>query len=146
MKKKHLKVLQEISETIPKELLHDLIIKEKQFGTVQEVLRRALDEPDSVVSREKKQKFKDLLASGYLNKEVDAINRPVEEQIEAIYDAAIKKAVEDGKLPKVAPRMNLLNNKGKKYARKQRERLEKLFTEQNTEVASGTADDQQNEN
>lgn len=131
MKKKHLKVIRDIQDTIPTELLKDLTIKEKQFSTLKEVCERGLKEPDDVVSPREKRRLKAMLDSGYLEKEVDVINKPVEKQIEEYLEKEIKKAVDQGRLPKKAPEMKLKSqiNKGKQYVRKQRERLTALFNQ-----------------
>lgn len=136
MKKKHLKVLQDIQSQIPEDLLRSLIKKEKQFSAIKETVERGLLEPDDVVSPEKKKTFRAMLDSGYLDREVDVIDTSVEEVIDDLMEAMIAKAVKEGRLPDRTPALNLINNKGKVYAKKQAERLRALFSGEVPTMAS----------
>lgn len=143
MKKKYLRVLHEIQESIPKELLERLMKKEIIGSTVKEVIERALKEPDDVVSQDEKQRFQAMIDSGYLDTEIEVIDTDVDKQIDALVGAAIAKAVADGRLPAEAPKLKLLNNKGKKYVRRQAARLEKLFSPEGDSEGSNGGDDSQ---
>ncbi len=127
MKKKHLKILKDIQDRIPRELLLSITMKEKQFGTLKQIAERALTEPDDVVSKEKKQQLKDMIDSGYLDREVDVIDKDIEKQIDKFIENEIAKEVKAGTLPSKAPKLRLKNNKGKQYARRQAARLKALF-------------------
>lgn len=133
MKKKHLKVIKEIQDSIPEELILNITKKEKQFSTLKEVAEHALSLPtgegEGQISAKEKRKLKSLLASGYLEVEVEVINGPVEEQIAAYFDKEIQRAIKEGRLPKKAPtiRHKSLINKGKKYVKKRNARLKALF-------------------
>lgn len=145
MKKAHLRVLKEISEKIPKELLEQLIVKEKQFTTLKKVVEHALTKPDEEVPPRQKRKLQSLLDSGYLEHEVDVVDKSIEGQIDAIYDKEIAKAVNNGRLPKRAPGLKLINNKGHKYARKQAERIKALFAGSGEKDADGVVHDPKDE-
>lgn len=137
MKKKHLAVLRDIQAKIPKELLLGLVKKEKQFSTLKEVVEKALLEPDDVVTPEQKERYRNVLDSGYLEREIDVIDKTVEQQIDDLMTYEIKKAVDEGRLPKKAPALKLKNNKGKQYARRQAARLKSLI---NAERGTVTGD------
>lgn len=138
MKARYLRVLREINDSIPKDMLMNLMVKEKQFSTLKKLVELALTKPDSEVSPKQKKRMQAILDSGYLEKEVEVINTPVEKQIDEYLTVAIAEAVKQGRLPKTAPerRMKLLNNKGQQYARRQRERLTKLAMGDNPNVVS----------
>lgn len=145
MKKKYLNELRRITESIPKDLLMNLTKMEKQSPTMKKLLEIALTKPDSEVSPKQKRRFKAILDSGYLDREVEVINKPVEQQIDDYMTAEIALAVEEGRLPKQAPMLKLKNNKGKQYARRQQARLKALFNGSDQDVAHGPKDDQANE-
>jgi hypothetical protein len=129
MKKKHIKVLKEISESIPQELLLNITKKEKQYSTLKQVAEHALTKPDSEVSPKEKRKLQSLLDSGYLEREVEVINTPVEQQISDYVEKEIDRAVKEGRLPKKAPQLKLNSkvNKGKQYAKRKAAQLKALF-------------------
>lgn len=129
MKKKHLKTLQDIQDSIPQELILNITKKEKQFHTLKQVIEHALTLPDEEVPAKEKRKFRSLLDSGYLEKEVEVTDTTVEQQISEYLEKEIEKAQKDGRLPKKAPiiRHKSLINKGKQYARRRNKRLKDLF-------------------
>jgi len=133
MKKKHLKVIKEIQDSIPEELILNITKKEKQFSTLKQVAEHALTLPtgdgEGQIPAKEKRRMKSLLESGYLEVEIEVINKPVEEQIAAYFDNEIKRAIKDGRLPKKAPiiRHKSLINKGKQYVKKRNARLKALF-------------------
>jgi hypothetical protein len=137
MKKKHLRELKYISSQIPEELIARLMTKEKQFHTLKTVVEDALTKPDSEVPPREKQRLQSLLDSGYLEKEVDVTDKDVEQQISDLYDKLIAASVKAGRLPKKAPQMKLLNNKGKKYVRKQHARIKALLDGGSTDGDKG---------
>jgi hypothetical protein len=138
MKKQHLQVIREIQESIPTDLIKNLTVKEKQFSTLKEVCERGLKEPDDKVTPREKRRLQAMLDSGYLEKEVDVINKPVEKQIDEYMTRELARAVKEGRLPKKAPQLKLKSkiNKGKQYARRQHARLAALFNKPIDEVAS----------
>lgn len=133
MKKKHLKVLQEIHESIPKDLLENLINKEPIGSTIKEIMQRGMLEPDDVVSLEEKARFQAMIDSGYLDRDMEVADASIEQKISDILDAGIKLAVDEGRLPKRAPKLALTNNKGKQYARRQAKRLKTLLNPESGE-------------
>ena len=137
MKNKHLRVIREIQERLPKELLMGLMKKEKQSPTLKVLVERALGKPDSEVSPEQKRRFRAVIDSGFLDREVEVIDYDVEKQIDAYFSAEIEKAVKLGRLPKDPERLELLNNKGHQYARRQRERIKRLADGEDPNVANG---------
>lgn len=144
MKAKHLRELRRITESIPKELIESLMIKEDLSPTLKEILERALLEPDTVVIPEQKNRFKLLLDSGLVTRQVEAIDSSVEKIIDEYLTAEIDLAVKLGRLPKKAPKMKLLNNKGKQYARRQAKRLEDLQGDASDSQDSIRSDNQEN--
>jgi hypothetical protein len=139
MKKKHLQVLREIQDSIPQELILNITKKEKQFHTLKQVVEHALTLPDDQIPAKEKRKFRSLLDSGYLEKEVEVTDTTVEQQISEYLDKEIQKAQKQGKLPKKAPiiRHKSLINKGKQYARRKNARLKSLFSAGNGKADSG---------
>ena len=113
MKKKHLNILKEITSSIPAELIQNLMKKEDQFSTMKEILRRGLDDPS--VPEDKKARFRAMLASGHLDKQVEVINEPIEKQISDYVEAEIERFIKEGKLParRAWPKLKL-----KQYARR----------------------------
>lgn len=141
MKKKHLRVLREISENIPRELLDTLIRKEDAFPTLREVLERGLEDPD--VSPEDKTRFRAIMGSGVLDRTVEVLDESTESLIDAYFTAEIERAIQEGRLPKKAPMLKLKNNKGKQYARRQARRLESLFSAGSEAVADAPQADEE---
>lgn len=124
-KQKYLRELRRISENIPVELLSKLMKKELLAPTVKKVFEKALE--DDTITQEQRDRFRTLLASGTLDREVEVVDMSVEKLIDAYYEAEIALAVKLGRLPKQAPKLMLKNNKGKQYARRQAARLKQLF-------------------
>ncbi len=119
MKKQHLRVLKQIQESIPTELLKSLIIKVPQFPTLKEVAQHAIVDPS--IPEEEKEQMRALLASGYLDKMIDATDADIEKQIDELLSNGIKQAVEDGLLPKKINNPKL-KKKSKKYVKRQIEK------------------------
>lgn len=126
IKSKHIRVLKEITDSIPTEWIGALMKKEKQFSSLKQVLEHALTQPDSDFSPDKKKRARDLLDSGYLEREIDVVDTTVEDQIGQYLEGKIAEAVKLGRLPKKAPKLKLLNNKGKQYARRNANRIKEL--------------------
>ncbi len=126
MKARHLRVLKEITDSIPRELIDNLMVKEKQFATLKQIVEVALTKPDSEVPAKQKERMKAALDAGYLDREIEVINTPIEKQIDEYMSKAVAQAVKDGRLPKKAPKMKLINNKGKQYARRKHKQLKEL--------------------
>ena len=142
MKKKHLRVIQMIQEGIPRELLMNLTKKEIQAPTIKKVFELALTKPDDEVSPRQKRNMRAMLASGRLDREVEVLDHEVEKEIDAYFQAEIAKAVQLGRLPKEAPQLNRLKNKGVQYAKRQERRLRREFLGETNDVAAATPDDQ----
>lgn len=142
MKARHLRVIRDIQDGIPKELLENLTRKELQSPTLKHLAVLALKKPDSEVPQKSKRRIQAMLDSGYLDKEVEVINQPIEKQIEAYIEAEIAAAVKQGRLPKAMDPLQLKSkiNKGKQYARRQHARLKALMDPQVSNVANGAQD------
>lgn len=142
MKKKHLRVIQMIQEGIPHELLMNLTKKEIQAPTIKKVFQLALTKPDEEVTPRQKRNIRAMLDSGRLDREVEVLDHEVEKEIDAYFQAEIAKAVQLGRLPKEAPQLNRLKNKGVQYAKRQERRLRREFLGETNDVAAATPDDQ----
>lgn len=97
MKKKHLRVIKEITDSIPTDLLSNLTTMEIESPTLLELVKRGKDDPQ--VPEEKRERYKAIFESGYFDKKVEVINESVEKQISDYVDFAIEKAIKDGRLP-----------------------------------------------
>lgn len=121
MKKKHLAELERINKSIPTALTSQLIRKEQQFLTIKEIATRA--QTDDNVSQEDKDKFKAMLDSGYLDREIEVVDASIEQQISDYLDKEIEKAVKLKRLP--AKRSKPLTAKAlRNERRKQKEVLQ----------------------
>ena len=106
--------MKEINESIPRELLDNLVTKKPMFSTLKEVTEAALLDPE--ISEEDKKRCRAILDSGYLDKLVEVVDESIEAQIDAFLDAQIKQAVEDGLLPATI-KVPKLKSKSKKNVR-----------------------------
>lgn len=131
-----------IQEGIPKELLENLTKTELQSPTIKKVFEKALVHPDT--TDRQRRNIQAMLDSGKLDREVEVLDHEVEKQIDEYYKTEIDKAVKLGRLPKEAPKLNNLKNKGKQYARRQEKRLRTLFVGEDSNVA-GAAEENQNQ-
>lgn len=113
MKKKHLAEIKRISDSIPTELLKNLIKQEPQFATLKEIATRGLEDPD--VSEKEKIKLKAMLDSGVLDRTVGVPDPDIEKQIEAYLDAEFEKARKLGRLPPPQKASNLKSKAKKIY-------------------------------
>lgn len=145
MRKKHLRVIQDIQRSIPRELLDKLMRKEIQAPTMIKVLQKALEQPDTEVSPRKKRAIRALLNSGNLDREVEVIDTEIEKVIDAFVSAEIDKAVKLGRLPKKAPMLESLQAKGTRYARRQEKRLRREFGVEALDVDDAPQDDPDDE-
>lgn len=127
MKKKHIRVLEEIQSRIPEHLLKTLTKIEPQNPVAKKVFEAALLEPDAVVDPKKKFRIKAMLDAGLLDKEVEVIDTEVEKQIDEFISKEVALAVKLGRLPKKAPTLKLINNKGKNYAKRKNRQLKETF-------------------
>lgn len=141
MKKKHLRIIREIQDRIPRDLLVNLTKKELVSPTVKKVFELALARPDAEVSPRQKRAIEAMLDSGRLDKEVEVIDTEIEKQIDAYITEEIDKAVRLGRLPEKADTLELLNNKGNQYARRQERRLRAEFGVEGDDVANAPEDD-----
>lgn len=132
--KKIMRELRRITESIPVALLDNLLKKEVIAPTIKELIEKALTLPESEVTPEQRARFQNLIDSGVLDKEVEVINKDGEEAISKYIDAELALAVKLGRLPKEAPMPPFIRKKGIKYAKRQRARLEKLYSGSAEEV------------
>lgn len=116
MKKKHLRVLDDITKSIPKELIEKLTKTVPMFETLKEIATRALT--DDSVAESDKDRFRTMLASGYLDKTEEVIDEEIEKQINDYVEAEIEKAIKLKRLPK---KPSKLNHKGKQNVRRNQE-------------------------
>jgi hypothetical protein len=133
MKKKHLRVIEEIQSRIPKELLMQLMKTETQSPTLKKVIELALTKPDSEIPAQKKKYLQALLDTGRLDRTVDVLDFDIEKQIDEFISEEIALAVKLGRLPKVAPN-ELLTKKGTQYARRTEARLRREFLGEGNDV------------
>lgn len=119
MKKKHIRELRRITDSIPKELSSKLMRKEYASPTIREIAMRAVKDPK--VSKRDKERYQAMIDSGYLDKMVEVIDHKIEKQISDYLETEIEKAKKLGRLPKVAPKLKLKDalRKSKKHVKKQ---------------------------
>lgn len=141
MKKKHIRVLKQINEGIPQELLRNLTKTELQSPTTKKLFELALTKPDDEVTPRQKRNIQAMLDSGKLDREVEVLDHEVEKLIDAYLGEEIAKAVKLGRLPAEAP-MDHLKNKGNQYVRRQEKRLRTIFTGEDSDVVDTTPEDQ----
>lgn len=99
MKKAHLKILQEINKSIPKEWVENLIIKVDGYKDTKIFLQKAIDDPG--LDPEKKETCKNMLLSGYLDNNWTEIEDPeINKKISQYILDEVNKKVESGELPK----------------------------------------------
>lgn len=110
-KPEYSKVLKRIQDSVPKEWLAKLVVKKPVAPTIRMAYERALNDPD--VSDELKNKARILLDSGYLDKEVEVVDKRYETYINKFIDKEIEAAVKRGELPK----SKKYRNAGKKIKR-----------------------------
>lgn len=107
-----LRVLKRIQASIPTEWLEKLVEKKPIAPTMKFAFEKALNDPN--VSEELKKKAQTMLDSGYLDKEVDVINKRYETYIGKFIDNEIELATKRGELPKSGKKNR---NLGKKLKR-----------------------------
>lgn len=117
--------LKRITDSIPTELIKNLMKKEIIAPTAKALFGKALEDPS--ISDEQRERFQLMLDSGVLDREVEVVDFDTEKAIDAYITAELALAVKAGRLPKEAPEWDYLKRKGKKYARKQQKRLEEVF-------------------
>lgn len=102
MKKKHLKEIERIQKSIPKELLDKLIIKRPFSPIAKEIIMRALANPkevEGIVSAEELEKYQAMLDSGELDRTEEVSDPEIEKQIDEYYNKEFEKARKLGRLP-----------------------------------------------
>lgn len=120
MKKRHLRVLEQINKSIPQALLEGLVVKMPAFSTLKQVAEAALTDPNT--SEEDRKACESILKSGYLDKIVDTIDQGVEKQIDEYLDLQIKQAVEEGLLP-ASIKIPRLKRKAHKHVRHETKKI-----------------------
>lgn len=121
--------LKRITESIPRELLDSLMKKENLSPTIKHLFNKALTDKEvsATLTDEQRERFKLILESGVLDKQVDVLDFDTEKAIDAYLQAEIELSIRAGRLPKEAPQWAKLLKKGKKYAKRQNNRLKELF-------------------
>lgn len=145
MNKRQLRVIREIQDRIPKDLLENLTKKELANPAAKKVIETALADPD--LPPKKRRRYQALLDAGYLDQMVEVIDPVIEKQIDEFITKEIDLAVKLGRLPKEAPQLEALSKKGKQYARRQHARLKALFTgkDPDVDVSSGSEEEDESE-
>lgn len=98
LKPEHLKVLRRIQDSISKEWLDNVVMKEEIAPTSKLIIKKALK--DKEVSKEVKERLKNALDSGYLDQMIEVTNPEIEKKIDDYVMEEIEKAVKRGELPK----------------------------------------------
>lgn len=113
MKKVHLKVLQRINASIPKELTDNLMHEVDGYAETKRLMELALLEP--TLDEEKKESLRNLKLSGMLDSKITMEENPeISKKIYEYIMAEVTKKVEEGELPK-----SILKEKVVKKTRKQ---------------------------
>lgn len=97
MNSKTARELRRISESIPQEMLDRLIVEKEAMSTTKDLLKKAIK--DKSVPKEKRDKFKNVLDSGYLNFTEKVSDPEVEKEIEEWVDNQIEIAIRNGRVP-----------------------------------------------
>lgn len=105
LKPEYVKILRRIQDSVPKEWIAKLTRKVPVAPTIKKAYERAVKDPE--VNDELKRKAQLILDSGYLDKEVEVIDKRVENQINKYIDKEIEAAVIKGELPKGKKHRNL---------------------------------------
>lgn len=129
-----------IQEGIPQDLLRNLTKTELQAPTIKKLFEKALVDPST--TERQRRNVQAMLDSGRLDREVEVLDHAVEMEIDAYLKEEIDKAVKMGRLPKEAPMLESLKNKGKQYARRQEKRLRREFTGKDSDVEDDSQQDQ----
>jgi hypothetical protein len=133
MKKKHLKILQEINKSIPQDLLNRLMKKELATPAIAEVVDRALGDEDTPA--DKKERLQAIKDGGFLSIEVEVIDENIERQIDEFITQKVKDAVDKGLLPKEPEKLKV---KSKQYVRRSKKGVNREGTEgERTEQDNG---------
>lgn len=111
LKPEYSKVLKRIQDSIPTEWLAKLVRREPVAPTMITAFKMVLQDPKA--SEDSKKKAQILLDSGYLDKEVDVVDKKWEEHINKFIDSEIEAAMKRGELPK----KKKYRNAGKKIKR-----------------------------
>lgn len=122
----------------------NLTKKEIQAPTIKKIFEIALTKPDDEVTPRQKRNIQAMLDSGRLDREVEVLDYAVEKEIDAYISAEIDKAVKLGRLPKVAPQLERLKNKGIQYAKRQERRLRREFLGEDSAMEDEAPDGEEN--
>lgn len=99
MKKAHLKILQQINLSIPKEYTNNLMIDVDQYAETKKLIDLAIE--DENLDPEKKESLVNLKLSGHLDSRVTKeVDPEVEKKIYQYIMDEVTKRVEKGELPK----------------------------------------------
>lgn len=96
MKKKDLKELLRIQETIPEDLKSRLFINRAVTPTISKVMKLAMKDPD--MTEEKRQQMQTLKDSGMLDQKEKVVNKTVEKKIDAYLTEEMNKSIKAGRL------------------------------------------------
>lgn len=111
MRKAHIKVMQAIYASVPKEYTENLMVEVDMYKETKEILRKAIGDPG--VPEEQKKRYKNLLLSGHLDVVETVENEDIQNKIQAYIEGEIVKAVKEKRLPKTT--FKELMKKGRKY-------------------------------
>jgi hypothetical protein len=113
MKKKHIKILTDISKNIPKELTEKLLIWVEVSPTIKKVLEEAVK--DLTLPEEKRIRWQNLLDTGELNQKEQIEDPAIVKEIEKYLEDEIEKEVKKGTLPSKIEGIKKAKQKIKKH-------------------------------
>jgi hypothetical protein len=105
MRKKHIRIIKQIQEGIPQDLLKRLTKTELQSPTIKKVFEKALVDPGT--TERQRRNIQAMLDSGKLDKTVEVLDHEVEKLIDEYLSEEIAKAVKLGRLPAEAPKLKV---------------------------------------
>lgn len=114
MKKKHEKLLQDITNEVPKEWRANIMKKVEKYGFIKDMMEKAIADPD--FPEAKKNYYTNLLKSGQMDVEQEEVDEEIQAKIDGFIDKRILEEVEKKNLPKYA--FKHLFKKTKKIIRK----------------------------
>lgn len=113
MKKKHAEILRSIYQEVPQELKDSLMVKQKSYDGLKEIMQLALKEEG--YPEEKKEQYRNILAAGYLDQEEEVMSPEISKKIDDFIDGRVLEEVDRGNLPKIAK--TEIMKKWRKYER-----------------------------
>lgn len=107
MKKKHLKELERIQDSVPDSIKGRLLRKKKVTPTVRKVVDLALNDPE--ISDKKKEQLRNLNDTGLFDKSEEVVNKTAQKELDEYMNTQIARSIAAGRLPK--PKNNTVFDK-----------------------------------